>query len=443
MRTAFIASCLVLTLLPSASAPAAPPASAPADRILTLREQETLVRGWKQARFDTLLPGLMRREGIDMWIVVSREYNDDPVFASLVAPTTFASRRRTILVFHDLGPGKGVERLSVGRFDYDGLFTVVPTADNAQWEGLRTLVEARDPKVIGIDTSDAWAFGDGLTATEKTHLVEALGPRYAARTKSAEGLAVGWLEVKLPEETEAYRGAMRIAHRIIAEAFSTKVITPGVTTDEDVAWWMRQRVAELGLGTWFQPSVDIQRKGGLPKETPARGHVIQPGDVLHCDFGIVYLGFATDTQHMAYVPRPGETGVPAGLVAGLADANRLQDITMRHATAGATGNQALAAALAEAKAEGITPQIYCHPVGFHGHAAGPMIGMTDYQQGVPVRGDYAFHANTWHSIELNARRAVPEWDGQDVRFMLEEDAGLFAQGWSWIDGRRDTYYLIR
>ncbi len=443
MRTALIITWLVLTAAPAAPAPPAAPMDYPTDRVLTLREQNAIVRGWKEKRFDTLLPGLMRREGIDMWIVVSREYNDDPVFASMVAPTTFASRRRTILVFHDRGPEQGLERLSVGRFGYDGLFTVAPTADNAQWEGLRALVAARDPKVIGIDTSEAWAFGDGLTATEKDNLVKALGPKYAARMTSAERLAIGWLEVKLPEETEAYRHVMTVAHRIIAEAFSDKVITPGVTTTEDVAWWMRQQVATLGLGEWFQPSVDIQRKGGLPKETPPEGHVIQPGDVLHCDFGLVYLGFTTDTQHMAYVLRPGETDVPAGLEAGLAAANRLQDITMRHATIGATGNQALAAALAEARAEGITPSIYCHPVGYHGHAAGPLIGMTDYQQGVPVRGDAVFRPNTWHSIELNVTADVPEWDGQPVRFMLEEDAGLFDQGWSWIDGRRERYYLIK
>ena len=434
---------LLLWFTAGLSMPVTTPADYPTDRVLTEREQHALVRGWIEKRFDTLIPALMRREGIDMWIIVTREYNDDAVFRSMAPLTTFASRRRTILVFHDRGPDRGVDRLSVGRFDYDRLFTVVRTHNDAQWEGLRTLVEERDPKVIGINSSEAWNHADGLSANEKDNLVKALGPKYSARLTSAEMLAVGWLEAKLPEELEAYRHAMKVAHMVIREAFSNKVITPGVTTTEEVAWWMRQRVVDMGLGLWFQPSVDLQRKGGLPPDTPRDRQVIQPGDMLHCDFGIVYLGFSTDTQHLAYVLRPGETDAPAGLKAGHQAANRLQDLTMLHARIGGTGNQALAGALAQARAEGLTPSIYCHPVGYHGHAAGPPIGMTDYQDGVPVRGDAVFRPDTWHSIELNATHNVPEWNDQPVRFALEEDAALLANGWQWIDGRREGFYLIK
>ncbi len=415
----------------------------PADRVLTHREQGPLVRGWIEKRFRTVLPALMRREGIDMWIVISREYNDDPVFRSMVPITTYSSRRRTILVFFDRGGNQDVERLSIGRFDYDRMFTVVPTANDEQWQGLRKVVEERNPKVIGIDTSEAWNHADGLTANEKDNLVKALGPTFAARLKSAEMLAVGWLEVKLPEETEAYRHAMKVAHRVIAEAFSNKVITPGKTTTEDVTWWMRQRVVEMGLELWFHPDVDIQREGATPQEVAKSGNVIQPGDLLHCDFGLVYLGFCTDTQHLAYVLRPGETDAPEGLKAGLRVANRLQEITRLQAKEGASGNSALAAALKQARDEGITPSIYCHPVGYHGHAAGPPIGMTDYQQGVPVRGEYVFRANTWTSIELNVTHKVKDWKDQPVRFAEEEDAALLDGRWQWIDGNQTTFYLIR
>lgn len=415
----------------------------PDNRVLTHREQAPLIRQRIERRFEELLPGLMRREGIDMWIIVSREYNDDPVFRSMAPPTTFSSRRRTILVFHDRGPGVGVDRISVGRFDYDGLFEVLRTHNDSQHVGLRQLVEERDPQIIGINVSERWNHADGLTAQERDNLEAALGPTYAARLTTAEMLAVGWLEVKLPEETAQYRHVMRVAHQVIAEAFSNGVIVPGVTTDVDVEWWMRQRVAEFGLGSWFHPSINIQRRGGLPEETPADGHVILPGDMLHTDFGIVYLGYSTDTQHNAYVLRPGETQAPRGLRHGLAAANRLQDLTMQHAVLGGTGNEALAGALAQGRAEGLNPTIYCHAVGYHGHAAGPPIGMTDYQDGVPVRGDYVFHPDTWHSIELNVRQAVPEWDGQEVRFALEEDAGIFSDGWDWIDGRQTEFYLIR
>lgn len=445
MRT--LATLLLLCLAPvvpsAAQGSPSPPRVSAENRVLSHREQAPLVHSWIQQRFRTVLPEVMRREGIDMWIIVSREYNDDPVFRSMAPLTTYSSRRRTVLVFHDRGPERGVEAISVGRFDYDGLFGLERTANDRQWEGLRKLVEERDPRVIGINTSESWNHADGLTANEKENLVDALGPEYASRLKSAEMLAVGWLEVKLPEETAAYRHVMRIAHQVIAEAFSNRVVVPGVTTEEDVEWWMRQRVAEMGLGGWFHPSVTIQRRGGLPASVPPGGHVIQRGDMLHTDFGIVYLGFSTDTQHNAYVLLPGETDAPEGLKAGLRAANRLQDLTLRHARLGGTGNQALAGALAQAKQEGLRPTIYSHAVGYHGHAAGPPIGMTDYQEGVPVRGEYVFRPNTWHSIELNAMHPVPEWDGQAVRFALEEDAVLLPGGWEWVDGRQTEFYLIR
>lgn len=433
---------LALCLSAPAAAQAPPPQTAPAalpdDRVLTHREQAPIIKRWIEERFARVLPALMRREGIDMWIIVTREYNDDPVFRSMSPLTTYASRRRTILVFHDRGPEEGVEALSIGRFDYDGLFKVIPTANDGQWEGLRTLVAERQPNAIGVNMSSSWAHADGLSATERIALERALG-RFANSMTSAEKLAVGWLETKLPEETAAYTHVMKVAHRIIREAFSNAVITPGTTTTEDVSWWMRQRVADLGLGGWFHPSVSIQRKGGVKDGD----RVIRAGDLLHTDFGLVYLGFSTDTQHHAYVLAPGETDAPAGIRAGLAAANRLQDITMANAKPGMTGNAALAAALSQAEREGLTPMIYSHPIGYHGHGAGPPIGMTDYQQGVPGSGEYLFHPDAWHSIELNVTHTVPEWDGQRVRFMLEEDAMLGASGWRWIDGRQERLYLIK
>ena len=432
-----------LLLVASVCLMGAAPAAAVNERILSHREQAGLVKGWIEKRFTTLLPALMRREGIDMWIVVSREYNDDPVFRSMAPLTTYSSRRRTILVFHDRGGAAGVDRLSIGRFDYDGLFTLHKTPNDGQWDGLRKLVQERQPKVIGINTSDAWNHADGLTANEKDNLLKTIGPAYASRVKSAEMLAVGWLETKLPEELDAYRHVMRVAHRVIAEAFSNQVIVPGVTTSEDVAWWMRQRVADMGLGHWFHPSITIWRKGGIPDSIPADRRVIQRGDMLHCDFGLVYLGFSTDTQHNAYVLRPGETDAPAGLKEGLKAANRLQDITRAQARIGGTGNQALLAALVQARQEGLKPSIYCHAIGYHGHGAGPPIGMTDYQEGVPVRGDYVFRPNTWHSIELNVTHNVKEWNNEAVRFALEEDAALLESGWDWIDGRQTEFYLIK
>ncbi|MEP7116536.1 MAG: M24 family metallopeptidase [Acidobacteriota bacterium] len=409
----------------------------PAQRVLTQREQAPIQRDWIVKRFDTVMPMLMSREGIDMWVIVSREYNDDPVFRSMAPITTYSSRRRTILVFVNPGGGKPVERYSIGR-DYDQLYTVIQTTNDGQWQGLRTLVEQKDPKVIGIDESEFWNHADGITATEKRLLLLALGDKYAARVKSAEMLAVGWLEHKIPDELAGYRHVMQVAHLVINEAFSNRVVTPGKTTTEDVVWWMRQRVVEMGLGNWFHPSVTIWRQGGAKGDK-----VILPGDMLHTDFGLVYLGLSTDTQHLAYVLKPGEADAPQGLRDGLKAANRLQDLTMQFATVGRTGNQALRDARMQAVKEGITPAIYCHSIGYHGHAAGPPIGMTDYQEGVPVRGDYQFRPNTWHSIELNAKFKVPEWGGQEVPFALEEDAALLPDGrWDWVLERQERFHLI-
>lgn len=431
-----LTACLLATVMVAASV--APSHAADVPPVKSHREQHDIVRGWIATRFREVLPALMREQGIDMWMIVSREYNDDPVFRSMAPLSTYASRRRTILVFHDRGGDAGVEALSVGRFDYDGLYTVVPTHNDGQWDGLRTLIDQRQPKVIGVNTSATFAHADGLSHNEHVLLMKALGP-HASRVTSAERLAVAWLEAKLPEETEGYREAMRIAHGIIGEAFSRAVITPGVTTVDDVAWWMRQRTAELGLGQWFQPTVDVQRRGARSPES----RVIQRGDLLHCDFGIVYLGFATDTQHNAYVLRDAETEAPRGLRAGQRAGTRLQDIVMSHARVGGTGNAALAASLAQGKAEHLNPIIYCHPIGYHGHGAGAHIGMTDYQDGLPGAGDYVFRSGSWHSIELSVFQDVPEWDGQSVRFALEEDALITDRGWEWINGRQDELHLIR
>jgi Xaa-Pro aminopeptidase len=418
----------------------APSAYFPDQAVLSHREQARIVRGWIERRFDTLLPELMRREGIDMWIIISREYNDDPVFRSMAPLETYSSRRRTILVFNDLGPERGVERLSVGRFNYDGLFELVPTHNEEQFEGLLEVVRARNPGTIGVNMSGRWNHADGLTATQRDTLFSTLSD-FQDRILSAEMLAVGWLEVKLPEETELYRHVMRVAHSIIGQALSNEVIVPGVTTADDVRWWMRQKAADMGLAMWFHPSFSIQRQG---VSGSLGGHaVIQRGDLLWMDMGIVYLGFSTDTQHNAYVLRHGETDAPEGLKAGLRAAQRLQDITMEEARIGRTGNQALAASLERARGEGLRASIYWHSVGYHGHGAGVPMGMTDYQDGVPVRGDALFRPNTWHSVELNVTHPVPEWGGQNVRFAMEEDAVLTERGWEWVVGRQERFYLIR
>lgn len=447
--------------------------------ILPLRHQAKIRNRWLKERLETILPAVMDREGFDMWIVTAREYNEDPVIMSLLPEPMMSARRRTILVFYKrpgvearvnskvesamepggvagfrVEPGAGseqpdcadpapaVENLIIARSGVvlEDLYQAAwPLDEPDQWQALKQVVEQRDPKSIGINISKTFAFGDGLTYTEYMTLMETLGPKYQERAESAERLAVGWLETRTPDEIRAYTGIVRICHQIVEEVFSRRVILPGVTTPSDVAWWMRQRIHDMGLNPWFQPSVDAQRSGAgfADSDLP-----ILPGDLLHCDVGFYYLGLASDIQQNAYVLKPGEEAAPAGLVSALATGNRMQDIVMGQMARGRTGNEILRDSLNEAKAEGIKGSVYCHPIGYHGHAAGPTIGLWDRQEGVPGQGDYELFDDTCHSLELNIRQAIPEWNGQEVRMALEEDIVYTGGEVYLLDGRQKRLHLI-
>lgn len=410
-------------------------------QILPLREQARVVNDWLTRRLDVILPEIMRREGLDMWLVICQEYNEDPVFPTLVPFEHLSARRLSMLVFFDQGQEKGLEKFSVSRYPIGQLYRGVwnPEKEPNQWQALAAQVRARNPKKIAVDESVTFAFADGLTASNKQLLVKYLGPDYARRLVSAERLVVGWLERRLPEELEVYHHLARLAHQIIKEGFSGAAITPGVTTTDDLEWWFWQKITDLGLRTWFSPTVDIQR----PKSSSYMDKVIRRGDLLHCDIGLSYLRLNTDHQELAYVLKPGETEPPAGLRAALARANRLQDILVEEFKAGRSGNQILAAALARMRSEGLKGSIYTHPLGFHGHAAGPTIGLWDKQDGVPGQGDYELYCDTCYSIELNCRSVVPEWNNQEVVMGLEQDAAFTREGVIYLDGRQTVLHVIR
>jgi hypothetical protein len=425
----------------------------------TLREQADRQQMWLAKRLDSVLPALMRKYRVDLWVISMREYNEDPTFTSLVSPTTFAARRRTIYVFFDQGE-KGVERLALGGTSQGGLYqayrsqrAVAGSAGvggrNAelwgeqQWLLLKEVIEARQPRRIAINTSRTWAFADGLTAGEHDAMREMLGEPWTSRFVPAEGLAVDFIATRLPEEEAFYQDLQRLVWNLIGEMFSERVITPGTTRTSDLVWWWRQRVNDLGLGTWFQPSVSIQRMG-VTAEQLGDNPVIQRGDVLHCDVGITALRLNTDTQHNAYVLREGESEPPAGLRQALANANRLQDLLFEEIRPGRTGNQVLAATLEKMKAAGLNGTVYSHPIGLHGHGAGPLIGLWDYQEGVPGRGDHPVIAGMWYSSELQATTAVPEWNGQQVRIAQEEDFRIAPDGTpSWFRGRQDRFWIVK
>ncbi|HET9221486.1 MAG TPA: M24 family metallopeptidase [Roseiflexaceae bacterium] len=412
-------------------------------QLLPLREQAELRNTWLRERLDTLIPELMAREGFDAWIVAAREYNEDPVIMTLLPEPSMAARRRAILLFSRRADGS-VERLTLDRYGYADFYERGwdPDTGEDQYTCLARLVRERDPQRIGINISETFAFGDGLTYTEHGLLAAALGHELMARTRGAERLVVGWLERRIAAEIEHYPAMVALGHAIIAEAFSNRTITPGATTTDDVVWWMRQTMHDLGLRAWFQPTIEIQAPGQRYDAKEDLRNIIQPGDLLHCDMGFYYLGLATDQQQHAYILKPGEHDAPAGLKTALAAANRLQEIHLAALQVGRTGNQVLRAALAQAGEEDINATIYSHPLGYHGHAAGPTIGLWDQQGGVPGRGDYEVFDQTCYSIELNARSAVPEWEGQEVRIALEEDALLWDGQPSWLDGRQTALYLV-
>jgi Xaa-Pro aminopeptidase len=410
-------------------------------RILPLRERAQVQDAWLARRLDTIVPALMREAGVDMWVLIAREYLEDPVMTTMLNATSMRARRRTILIFHDPGDGRPVERLTVSRYGLGGLFAPAwdPVAQPDQWARLAELIAARDPRTIRVNVSPASAFGDGLTHSQYQELIEALPQRLRSRVRPGDDLAIGWLSTRIPEEMARYPEIIRIAHAIIAEGFSRRAIRPGRTSADDLVWWFRERIAGLGLDTWFHPSVAIFRQGATgPLDGAA---IIQPGDMLWTDFGITYLGLNTDTQHLAYVLRRGERDAPAGLRLGLAAANRAQDAVTSSMRAGISGNAVLEAARARAGAQGLNATIYSHPLGYHGHGAGPSIGFWDNQNADP-RGTGIMRPNTVWSIELNVRQAVPEWGGQMVEFRLEEDVFFDGQTVRYLDGRLDRLHLI-
>ncbi|MEO6213370.1 MAG: M24 family metallopeptidase, partial [Vicinamibacterales bacterium] len=437
-------------LLAVALLAARPGAQGPARPFGTLREQAAMQQQWLSKRLDLFLPAIMRQQGIDMWVVPMREYNEDPVFGALTSPETFAARRRTIYVFFDRCAATGapaapacVQRIALGGSSQGGVFEARRSTKQAagdvgrgqqaelwgdeQWQALKALIDERNPTTIGIDRSTVFAFSDGLSSGELQGMSAALGAKWTSRFKDADALPLDLIASRLPEEEAFYLRMQELVWSLTQEMFSSRVITPGTTRTSDLVWWWRQRVNDLGLGTWFQPSVDVQRPGATAAQI-GEDPVIQRGDVLHCDVGITVARLNTDTQHLAYVLRAGETAPPAGLQQALAHTNALQDIVMGELRPGRSGNEILAASLARMRAEKIDGTVYSHPIGLHGHGAGPLIGLWDYQDGVPGRGDAKVIPSMWFSIELQASTPVPEWGGQVVRSAQEEDAVIDADG---------------
>lgn len=418
-------------------------------QVLPVKEQAKLIDEVLSDRVNHLLPDLMEKKGIDMWVIISREYNEDPILRTMLPATWLSARRRTILVFYHPPKTKIFKKMAIARYnvgnDIEASWDMTKHPD--QWDALNNIVENNQPQKIGVNISNDFGHADGISHTEYNLFINKLSEKNKAKVVSASNLGVAWLETRTARELAFYPTLNQITHQIIAEGFSNKVITPGITTTDDLVWWFRQKVTDLGLTTWFHPSVQIQRNDKVTFDHLSaftnvnKENTIMPGDLLHVDFGISYLRLNTDVQEHAYVLAPGEMEVPSYLMEGFSKANRLQDILTNQFKEKRTGNEILSAALEQSKNEKITASIYTHPLGYHGHAAGPTIGMWDQQNSVPGSGDYPMYYNTAYSIELNASVEIKEWNKQ-VRFMLEQNGYYNENGFKYLDGRQKKIHVI-
>ena len=411
--------------------------------ILDEKERAKVVNEVLKDRFENVLPKLMDRTEIDMWILISREYNEDPVLKTMLPAEWLNARRRTIILFYRDKAKNTLDKLAVARYNFGE--NIISAWDKEvepnQWKRLNQLIEERNPKTIGINYSKYFNIADGIDKTDYEEFVANISKENRDKIISAQKLATAWIETRTAREMEIFSDIVEITHNIIKEAFSSKVIEVGATTTTDVEWWMRQKVTNMGLETWFHPSVDIQRYTEENKDhlrsfsnRPDR-KIIQKGDLLHCDFGITYLRLNSDCQQMAYVMKDDETEVPIFLKKAFNKGNKLQDILISNFIEGDSGNTILLNSLNQAVNSDLRPSIYTHPLGSYGHSSGPTIGMWDSQSGVKGNGDYPLHKNTVYAIELNITSYIEEWS-RDIRIMLEE-AGYFGEeGFRYVNQRQ-------
>ena len=417
-----------------------------AQDILPLKERAAFINKLQKERLNKLLPQLMEKTDIDMWVLIAREYNEDPIIKTMLPPTWLNARRTTILVFSLDKKTKNFESVAIARYAFGDNIPSIWDKDKQpnQWEALKDYIVSKNPEKIGLNISSYESLADGLSKYHYDQLYNVLSPKFRKKITSAEDLAIAWIETRTDLEMTVFSQLVEISSSIIREAFSTKVITPGVTSTDDVVWWMREKVLSLGLDTWFHPTVDVQRKDNSDLyafDNKSKFDIILPGDLLHCDFGISYLTLNTDTQELAYVLKPGETDAPDFLIKAFKEGTRVQDIFTNNFKQGLTGNEILRRSLEQGKAEGLRPSIYTHPLGTYGHSAGTTIGMWDSQGGVPFTGDHPLQYNTAYAIELNTTVYVEEWE-KDIRIMLEVPGFFGKNGFRYINGRLKEFLLV-
>jgi len=414
--------------------------------LLTWSEQMAVRDQWLVKRHEMLLP-MMRRHGIDMWIVVNEEFHDDPL-TEYVAPARPYTGRRDVFVFVDAGENGLRKVAATGYWEENAArYFESPIDPEPAADVLRRLYDEHRPRAIGLGTGGRRGMTRSLTHDSYRFLAEAMGPEAESRFVSAEPLITEYLATRIPEERDHYERLVALTEHIVRRALSSEVIEPGTTTVGDVRRFMYDALWDAGVRTWFQPDLRVQRRG--MEKVGSRGFlavapeatVIEAGDLVHIDFGISYMGLDSDWQKMAYVLRPGETVAPQGLKDALANTMALQDaLTLRASRPGRTVGEVYEATMAEMEEAGITAQIYSHPLGNHGHGFGPSIDFRS--SGSSAAAERELVEGAYISIELNTRTAVPEWDGQEVFIMQEDPAYLTPEGWRFFRPRQEALYLI-
>jgi len=417
-------------------------------RVPPLSKRMAIREAWLEKRHALLLD-MMRRHDVGMWIVVNEEFHDDPL-TQLVAPPRPYVGNRDLFVFVDAGE-RGLRRLAITGYSEEQLtrFFEAPDDPKPAKEVLPALFAEHEPKTIALATGGRRGVTRSLTADSEAWLEEILGPEASKRIVPAADLIEEYLDTRLPEERPVYERMVAATEALVARAFSREVITPGVTTIGEVRRWLYDRADGLGYDLWFQPDLRLQRRG-MPNDT-SRGFlavakeawVIQPGDLLHVDFGLVAMGLMTDWQKMAYVLREGEREVPEGLRAALARTNAVQDALSRSARPGRTAGEVYSEVMAAMEARGIVAQVYSHPLGNQGHGLGATIDFRSAKRDDGAeREAKKLRAGSYLAVELNTRSPVPEWEGQEVFVMQEDPAWLSDDGYVFFLPRQRSFYRI-
>lgn len=425
--------------------------SSPKSPMLLSWSQQIAVREqWLAKRHEMILP-MMRQYGIDMWIVVNEEFHDDPLTQYIAPPRVYVGNR-DFFVFIDTGE-KGLRKIAISGYSEENVkqFFESPDDPRPADKVLPELYAQYKPQKIALSYGARRGVQRSLTYDTYNFIAEKMGSDAAQHFVPAADLIEEYLDTRIPEEFATYQAMVQLTDSLTRRALSNEVIHPGKTTVGDVRRWLYDQLGQNRVGTWFQPDLRVQSRS--KKNVNSRGFlavapestVIERGDAVHLDFGITYMGLNTDWQKMAYVLLPDEKDAPAGLRNAMKNTNALQDaLTQRAARPGRTAAEVYNLTMDEMKQKGIEAQIYSHPIGNQGHGLGPSIDFRAAQRSDAATAQAKkLRKGSYLSVELNTQTPVPEWDGQKVYIMMEDDAYLTDDGYKFFVPRQEAFYLVK